>query len=404
VAFWNDAIAAARRAWIAAVATPADHDDFWYQPAGFGAPTGTGFRVDPLTALKSSAVFACVNKVSSILSTLPLRLYKLRADGGRELDTTHPLNPIISAAPNDIETAVDFWHRQIFDACLRGTGYAEIVTRGGRITGLLPLQAAFVRQERTDTGWRFVYADPELRRERRLLPDDVFRFPGLVPNGVRGLSICDTAEEAVAIGLAADQYAARVFANPNIGFVLKHPGKLGEQAKTNFLQALEARLSGWWKAHRPLLLQEGITVEKIGQTAEQAQLLDARKFQTLEVARAFGIPPSLIGASEAAQANAEVDTLIFVNHTLAPWARKIEAAIQRDLIGTRTHEAVFDFTGLLRGNSAARADYLQKLLGGTGGAPGVISVNEARKLEGLNPLAGEEYDKPSPGISPRSVR
>jgi hypothetical protein len=49
-------------------------------------------------------------------------------------------------------------------------------------------------------------------------------------------------------------------------------------------------------AHRlPLVLTEGTEAKEISINAKDAQLLEARKFQVVDIARAFGVPPHMIG-------------------------------------------------------------------------------------------------------------
>jgi HK97 family phage portal protein len=410
---WSRIATAGRVIWQASdERTPGPADDYWYGP--LGQRTGVGVVITPQVALKASAVFACINKIAKIMSTLSVDVFREVDDTGeREVDTKHPLHELLRHQPNPNDTAVDFWHFCIWNALLRGTGYARIdYARDGSIQALTPLHSGHVRTELLPTGrWRFVYRDP-LRPdlgEQRILQDEIFRFPGLVPNGVEGLGITDCADEAVAVALAADQYAARVFQNNlNMGVILTHPGKLTKESKDRFLQALRDRLAGVANSHNPLLLQDGIKVEKASQTASEAQLLEARKWQLAEICRALDMPGSMVGIEDngGARATVEEHSLNFVRFTLQPWAKKIEQAIRRDLIvpaanGKRDHEVEFNFDTLLRGNSTARADYFSKALG-SGGSPAWMAVNEVRRREGLPRLPGAEYDKPATGTNPIS--
>lgn len=409
---WGRVATASRIIWNASdERTPGSGDDFWYGPVG--QRTGVGLVITPQVALKASAVFACINKIAKIMSILSVDVFKDLEEGERAPDTAHPLHELLRHQPNPNDTAVDFWHFLIWNALLRGTGYARIVwARSGAIDSLIPLHSGHVRTEMLPSGRsRFVYRDPMRPDlgEQKFLQDEIFRFPGLVPNGVEGLGITDCADEAVAVALAADQYAARVFQNNlNMGVILTHPGKMSPEAKTRFLAALRDKLAGVQNAHNPLLLQDGIQVVTASQKASEAQLLEARKWQLSEICRALDMPGSMVGIEDNAGARATVEehSLNFVRFTLQPWAKKIEQAARRDLIvpndqGKRTHEVEFNFDTLLRGNSTARADYLSKALG-SGGSPAWMTVNEVRRREGLPKMAGAEYDKPATGTNPIS--
>ena len=66
-----------------------------------------------------------------------------------------------------------------------------------------------------------------------------------------------------------------------------------------------------------------------------------------------------------------------------PWLRRIELAIGRDLITDDTLFAEFDTRGSLRADAAGRSSYYNTMWN-----LGVLSVNEIRALENLNPVDG----------------
>lgn len=380
-------------------------DDFWYEP--FNRATGAGIRVTPEIAIKATAVFACVSLLAETMAALPLHVYRRLATGGREPAPDHPLEELLSVQSNDTDTAFDFWGTMIWHLFLRGTAYARIVAGArGPIDQLIPLHPSLVRPERYGNPkvpkWRFRVRDPLTGTEEVLLADEIFRVPGIIAGGVLGMGLCDHADEAIALGIAADQYAARVFSqNLNMGFIVTHPGKLSEEAKTNFINTFIKRASGVANLHRPILLQENMKVEKMSMTAKDAQMEEARKWQTLEIARRLRIPPHMLGIADGAtHSNVEEQGQNLVRYTLLPLGTRIEQAIRRDLItAPTTYTAKFNFEGLLRGNAQARADYFSKALG-AGGSPGWMTVNEIREIEGYNALPGEEFNRPPIGTNP----
>jgi HK97 family phage portal protein len=385
------------------VGLPSADDDFWYGPAG--ALTGAGIRVTPQRAIKASAVYACVSLLAEVMAAVPLHMLR-KLERGREPAPNHPLEDLIAAQPNEVDTAYDFWCFMHWHATLRGVAYAEIVAGPrGPVDQLIPLHPDLVTAE--------TYGDPRRPRwryrvrypgggERVLLAEEMFRLPGLITGGVRGMGLVEHADEAIAIALAADQYAARVFSNGlNHSYVISHPGKLSREAKDNLLSQIMKRAAGVLNLHRPLVLQEGMAAEKVSMTARDAQMEEARKFQILELARRLRIPPHMLGITDGAtHSNVEEQSLNFVRYTLLPIGTRVEQAIRRDLIvDPRQYTAKYNFEGLLRGNSQARADYFSKALG-SGGSPAWMSVDEVRAIEGLNTLGGPEYALPPLGTNP----
>lgn len=389
--------------------TPNPGSDFWYAPVGrVGA---AGRHVTPVSAIKVQAVFACVSKIAKTLAGMPVKMYEAQKGGAQIPAEDHPLEELLRYQPNMNDTAVDFWQFMLWHAILRGTAYAEIISTNRKpVASLVPLHPDRVKPELLPSG-RYRFKVLEANGTTRILThEQVFRFAGMTEGGIQGMGLCSHADEAIALALAADEYAGRVFSNQlNAGVILTHPQKLSEAAQDNLIKSFMRRLAGSSNAHRPIVLQEGLKAEKgFTQTAEEAQLLDARKWQVLEVCRALDMPPIMVGITEGALgANYEEQSLNFVRYTLQPWARRIEQAIRRDLIeveldGKVKYKAEFNFDSLLRGNQTARGTYFSQALG-SGGSPAWMAVNEVRKLDGLNPIDDPLFDKPALGTNPQQT-
>jgi hypothetical protein len=142
------------------------------------------------------------------------------------------------------------------------------------------------------------------------------------------------------------------------------------------------------------ILEEGMKLDKIGIPPNDAQFLETRKFQAVEIARIFRVPPHLIGDLDRATfSNIEQQSLEFVIHTIRPWLVRIEQAISRSLLmpeERRTYFAEFLVDGLLRGDTASRyAAYA------TGRQWGWLSINDVRERENMNPVdGGDAYLEP----------
>jgi HK97 family phage portal protein len=387
---------------------PSDGDDYWYQQRS--APNAVGVRITADSSLKCSVVFRCITILADIISTLPMSIYKLRTpgviDGGMDNAPNHPVHDVISINPNVRQTAAEFWGQMLFHAALRGIAYAEIIPGPrGAVDQLEPIHPDRVTPElMPDRTIRFKVRDPKTLATRVLLQEEMLRVPGLTSDGVTGLRTVDLAAEAIALLMAADQYAARVFSNNlNVGGFFTHPGKLSKEAKQNLLAKLTQRLTGIFNSHRPMVLDEGMKFEKASMDANRAQLLEARKWQVCEIARYWGVPLHMLGIDDQTnRATVEEQWLNFVRVTLKPWVGKIEQAISRDLIIVpRVYVAQINLDDLERGNMQARAEYISKMLG-SGGSQAVLTVNECRGIEGYNPDSDPSSDKLAKGINPVS--
>ena len=84
------------------------------------------------------------------------------------------------------------------------------------------------------------------------------------------------------------------------------------------------------------LLENGLKATRIGLTAQESQYIETRPVSACpDIARIFRIPDVLLGISQgksSTYASAEQFFLAYVKYTLGPWCKRIEQAIQRDLL------------------------------------------------------------------------
>ena len=135
------------------------------------------------------------------------------------------------------------------------------------------------------------------------------------------------------------------------------------------------------------LLPFGFKYQRITITPDEAQFIETRKFQAEEVCRIYSVPTSLVQLpSQTTFNNVEQQNLQFARHTIAPWAKRIEQEIDRKLIQSFERPEVyskFTMDDLYRGDLAARTNFYQQML-----TSGVVSINEVRSKENLNPVEG----------------
>src|SRR3990167_7579190 len=258
-------------------------DDRYYETYSPG-PNAAGIKITADSALKVGAVWRSVSILADTLATLPLRIYKLRTAGlvedGIDPAPNHPVDDIITLRPNGWMTAAEFWGMMGFHAALRGMAYAEI--KPGRrcaVDSLIPIHPDRVKQELLPDGTlRFEVRDPKTGTTRILLQEEMLRVPGLSSDGISGLRTVDLASEQIALAMAADQYAARIFSNAlNMGGFFSHPGKLTKDAVERLRMMLMQRFSGAGNFHKPAILADGMKFESASMRARDAQLLEARK-------------------------------------------------------------------------------------------------------------------------------
>lgn len=371
--------------------------DFWFSPVGTQSVTGQ--RVSPDTAMRLSAVYSCVRVLAESFAVLPFRLYRPRANGrGREVVRNHWAVRLFNGQPNRFQNRFEFREMLQGHVALRGNAFCEIVERNGEVTDLLPRHPDRMSVELLgDDRWRYVYVGMDGSR-RTLRRDQVWHLRGLSGDGIVGMNPIEMQREAVGGGLAAQEYANRFFANdakPTGGWI-EYPGTVADKtARENLTQSIRDAISGQ-NRHRILTLDRGMKYHEVGMTNRDSQFIESRKMTRAEIAGIFRVPPHMIADLERATfSNIEQQSIDFWQNTMLPWCERWEAAVEA-LIGDEGLEVEFDFRNLLRGDATSRATYAHN-----GILDGWLTRNEARELEGYDPIEG--LDEPLVPMNEREL-
>ncbi len=360
-----------------------------WHPLSMSRRTRSGKLVSPETAMRVSAVYACVKILAETIATLPLVVYERTGDGGKRKATEHWLYGLLHDEPNEAQTAFEFKEMMEGHLALRGNAYAEIEGQfAGRATQLIPLHPDRVRVEKTKAGViRYEVSDIRAGSRRIVERNNMLHIKGLSSDGIKGLSPIQQAAEAVGLSMAAEEFGAAFFGSgASAGNVLEHPGKLSDKARNNMRDSLREQHVGTANAFKTLILEENMKWQQLGIKPNEGQFIETRKFQVSDIARIFRIPPHLIGDLEKSTFNnIEQQSLEFVIYTMLPWFARWEQAITRALLVQERDKYFVEFMvdGLLRGNIKDR--YIAYTRGIQWG---FISRNEVREKENLERKEG----------------
>lgn len=364
-----------------------------------GARTDAGVTVTENTAMTYASVWQAVTLIAGDVGSLPLLFYKRLPNGGKERYTAHPLYSLLHDAPNSEMSSMVFRETLQAHLLIWGNAYAEIERDGaGRAVALWPLLPSQVTPFRDGQVLRYRVAGFSGAPDVILDARDVLHVPGLGFDGITGYGVVRMARQSLGLLGAAEKFGATFFGNgTTFGGALKAPGVLGDKAIKNLRESVSAYHSGPDKAHRFLILEQGMDYVKFGVDPNDAQFLETRKFQIAEVARWFNLPVSKLREMDnsSVRANIEQEALDYVISTLRPWLVRWEQEMKRKLISPlerNTQHIEFNIAGLLRGDLQSRyAAYA------VGRQWGWLNADEIRELENMNPLpdgAGQKYLSP----------
>lgn len=364
-----------------------------------GATTAAGVAVTPDTAMRVAAVYACVRIRSGVVANMPLHIKRRVDDRTREDASDDPLWKIFRRRPNRWQTPSQFKRMLQAHLLLRGNAYAMIVASRGRVLELIPLHPDRVEcRQNDDLSLSYVYTRKDGRRIT-LKQSEVFHLVGLTLDGVNGVSVIKYARETIGLSLAMENHGATIFKNgARVSVVLKHPEKLGKEGLEFLRASLDEYRSGGESEGKALILEEGMSTEKLAMTSEDAQWIESRKFSRTDIAMFFGVPPHMIGDTEKSSSwgtGIEVQTQGFVTFSAEDDLTTWEETINRDLIPEDSDlYAKFNRASLVKGDIKARwGAYVNGLQWG------VYSPNEVRAMEDMNPRDDGDIYYPPPNTA-----
>ena len=341
--------------------------------------------VNQETVFTVNAIFSAVSLISDTISTLPVDSY-IRLDGLRR-----PFRPRPAwVTKPDVDTTKEaFYGAVIVSMLLDGNAFVRVyANRRGEITNLVVLNPIDVEIRRNGVG-RVMY---EVKGESRMLSsENVIHVPDVVrPGAIRGVSRVEALKEDFGLAIALRSYAARFFGSgATTQGIIEYPNKLtGEQAKM-LQENFDSRHKGWKRSHRTGILSGGATYKTTSVTNDQAQFIDSRRMAVEDVARAFNVPPHLLGLPGTnSYASVEQNNLAWVIHCLRPIVQKLESAfspLMERSAGGETAFIKFNLDGLLRADINSRMSAYS-----TGLLSGFLTINDVRRLEDL-----QDIDDPS---------
>lgn len=354
-----------------------------------GVTTSSGGVLGLEGMLKVPAVSAAIRVIADAAASLDVSVKEIGADGVETDAPDHPATPFLQGAVNDWTSAAELIRDLTSDALLRDLGGLALVTRNpdGRIVEAIRYAPGAIGVDYDPSTLEPTYRDAS---GRPLRSGDVIHL-----RPPFGRAPATLARDAIAAAAAMERHAATLFdrgARPSGTLNFTKP--MGEETIRKAIAGWKAAQEGADNAGRTAFLFDGVEFNQIALTSTDAQFLENRTFQILEVARAFRVPPSMLyELTRATWSNTEQMGREFLSYTLEPWLRSLEAALGRALFLPEERQRFrvrFDRDDLTRADLATRATTISSLI-----ASRVLSPNEGRSWLGLPPReGGDAFENP----------
>lgn len=378
-------------------------DQLWASIINAGYLSKAGPNVTLDNAFKVGVLFAGLRVLAQGCAQVPFKLLReVESDGLRNIQPAkrHYLYDLLGVQPNGWTTSFEFRETMIMHAAL-GNAYAfKNVLSDGTVYELILLNPCRVRKLQA-ADWTITYEVTGQSGERLEFPASaIWHVRGPSWDGSLGLDVLNLAREALGLAIATEESHAKLHAKGvRASGTYSVDGNLGAEQYKQLKDWITKEFSGADNAGAPMILDRGAKWISQAMTGIDAQHLETRKYQVEEVCRFLGISPMMVFYSDKTStfASAEAFFEAHVRHSLGPWYSRIEQSADVHLLtkSERARGFYFKFMaeGLLRGTTAARADYYSKALG-AGGSPAWMSQDEVRALEDLNPFGGDAGELP----------
>lgn len=356
--------------------------------------TLSGVNIDADTALTINAVFSAVSLYADSVSTLPLDAF-VRRDGELFAFRQNGSAPAWVQNPDvDLTGYSSFYSAVIVSLMLEGNAFIRIYSNSaGEVINLVVLNPIDVEVKRNALG-RLTFTI-QSTKEQLSSENIVHVIDILKPGAVRGTSRVEALKENFALAKALESFTATFFGSGvNMAGIIEVPQNITLEQAEQLAQGVDRRHGGWRKSARTGVLTGGAVWKSTGIDPEKASLIEQRKFAVLDVARAFAIPPYLLGVTDGGMSYSSVEQqgLQFVAMSLRPLVAKLENSFSKLMARTPGGENAFirfNMDALVRADLAARTTAYSSAL-----QAGWMSINDVRAKENMRRVTDSSADKP----------
>lgn len=350
--------------------------------------SGTGSYTQS-KALLLSAVYRCVDVISDAVAQLPLEPYLIDEKGYKSKFTTHPTYNLLNYEPNSLMSRFTFLKTLVTSVLLKGNGYAYIEReKNGDVKWLRFIEADLVTP---------IYEDGKLSysitgMKSLVEPINMIHILNFSYNGIIGVSTLSHARLTLGLSTDSEAHAAGFFkGGANLAGILKVESSLTDEQiiglKTSWQTAFNASNG---TPNGVAVLEGNMSFEPITVSPSDAQLLETREFNVIDICRFFGVSPvKAFDLSKSSYSTVEATQLAFLTDTIAPMLEKIELEFKRKLYKPSERSQIdvkFNSAALLKADKASQASYYNTLF-----QIGVISPNEIRKEIDLPALENGDH-------------
>lgn len=345
-----------------------------------------------LASMQLSVVYRCVDVVSDAIASQNWDHLEYK-NGGWEKNEFSDYAVLLNRRPNPGMSKFTIFKTAIAQTLLNGDGwiYIERPYAMADPTALYLVNYPVTTYLRENGTVFHIIKAPN--KDVTVEDEDILHFMKFTYNGYMGVSVLTHAYNSLGLSDASEKSAKGFFASgANANLVIKTEGKLTKEKATDIKNSFRDAIgtnSGDTAGYTGgiAVVEGGLKIQPISVNPKDAQLLETRQFNVIDLCRFFGVHPSkAFDSTNLTYSNIESFQLGFLTDTASPWDCNIESELNRKLLRPslqKTNYFNLDISQLLRANMDARANYVSKMF-----QCGGYTVNEVRKECGNPPKEG----------------
>ncbi len=351
-----------------------------------GHSTKSGEAITTNRALQHGAMWSSVHLLASIVSNLPVDVFR----GAGESKTPVLPAPSLVGAPSLIVTRREWIYQGMISMLLRGNAIGYIIERDSlqrpKVVEWLDPDGVTIKQESAldrPTYWLGT---------KQLAPNDVIHMRAyLRPGSAIGMSPVEYHAEKIGLGLAAEKFGAEFYGGGG------HPTALFQNTTQTIdpekAATIKERILGVMKGRRePLVLGSDWDYKPLQVNPTEAAFISAQGYTDSQIAHLYG--PGLAevlgysaSGSSLTYSNRVDRSLDLMTYTVMPWVSKFEDMWTANIAQPQT--ARMNVSALLRADPKTQMEMFR-----TAREIGLYNIDEERGLLDMPPLPdgqGQDY-------------
>ena len=347
------------------------------------------------SSMRLADVSRCIEILSNDVAKLPwFRFNQNTKDRSYDGD----LMRLLRVRPNEAMTPFVLAYMTEANVLNGGNGYIWIVRNPRTMAPaeLIPVPHGLVQpQKRKDGSIWYLVQNPYSHEMFPLDSCDMIHLKGYTHDGLTGISVLQRAREIISAGISAQSYQKAFYdSGGQPSGVLQTDSDLGGYTKVRSVDGTfvdksmrdvvrdewERVHSGAQNAHRVAVLDYGLKYTPITISQSDAQFVQTKELNRVDIANFFGVPLYKLNAGKQASSSNEQNSVDYVVSTLQPIVTQWEEEFSYKLLLDRDLDKGLwlrkNMMAALRGDSDSRGSWYQTMR-----EIGCYSVNDIREPE-----------------------